>query len=117
MTIDREDAVFVESSFEVQILDATVNLIARQPVFLFELRAVAARDDSADCELNPVLVLFGLFFCCRRGLAIALTGAHRSDGKTSRANQHEQSRRAHISKSVSKKGVHLRTVNGFVAAS
>ena len=48
VTIDRKYAVFVESSFKVQILDAAVNLIARKPVFLFELRAVATRDDAAD---------------------------------------------------------------------
>src|SRR5215471_19202890 len=102
----------------MQILDAAVRLVARQPMFLFELRAIAAGYYSAYPELNPILVLFGLFFGSRsRGLAIALTGAHRSDGKASRTDQHEKSKRAHISKSVSKKGVYLRTVNGFVAAS
>jgi hypothetical protein len=46
----------------VQILDAAVNLIARQPVFLFELRAIAIRDDSADTEFNPIFVFFGFLF-------------------------------------------------------
>src|SRR5690242_2441788 len=41
MTINRKYAVFVECSLEMQILDASVNLIARQPVFLFELCAIA----------------------------------------------------------------------------
>src|SRR5205823_6603244 len=60
VTVDRKYAVFVEGSLEVQILDAAVNLIARQPMFLFELRAVAARDHSADTELDPVFILFWL---------------------------------------------------------
>jgi hypothetical protein len=31
-------------------------------VFLFELRAIAARDDSTNSELDPVFVFFGLLF-------------------------------------------------------
>src|SRR5438046_1573800 len=46
VTIDRKHAVLVESSLKVQILDAAVNLIAWQPVFLFELRAIPARNDA-----------------------------------------------------------------------
>src|SRR4029450_1128571 len=50
VTIDRKHTVFVERPFEVQVLDATVSLIAWQPVLLLELRAIAARDPSADSE-------------------------------------------------------------------
>ena len=67
VTIDRKQAVFVESSLKVQILDAAINLIARQPVFLFELCAIAARDHAADGELNPIFVFFRLLFGRRRG--------------------------------------------------
>jgi hypothetical protein len=47
----------------VQVLDAAVNLTTRQPVFLLKLRAITARDDSADRKLDPVFVLFRLLFC------------------------------------------------------
>jgi hypothetical protein len=46
----------------MQILDATVRLIAWEPVLLLELRAIAARDHAADSELNPIFVFFGLLF-------------------------------------------------------
>ena len=83
VTIDRKHAVLVESSFKVKILDAAINLIARQPVFLLELRAIAAGDDSADSELDPILVFFGLLFRCGGSyrFAIARTGANSSGGK------------------------------------
>jgi hypothetical protein len=61
-------------------------------MFLFELRAIAARDDSADSELDPILVFFGLLF--RRsgdGLLIARATANSSSGKSSRKNQHQES--------------------------
>jgi hypothetical protein len=73
----------------VQILDTAVNLIARQPVFLFELRAIAARDDSPDSELDPIFVFFSfLFRSSRDGLLIARTTANSSSGESSRKNQH-----------------------------
>src|SRR5205823_10639902 len=62
VTIDREQSIFVESPFEVQILDATVRLIAWQPVLLLELRAIATRYYAADSELDPIFVFFGLLF-------------------------------------------------------
>jgi hypothetical protein len=31
-------------------------------VLLLELRAIAARDDSADSEFDPIFVFFGLLF-------------------------------------------------------
>jgi hypothetical protein len=81
----------------MQVLYAAVRLIAWQPVFLFELRAIATRDYAANTELDPVLVLCGLFRGRSRRLAIArLTGANRGGSKRSRANQHEESaRRVH----------------------
>jgi hypothetical protein len=63
-------------------------------VFLFELRAIAARDDSADSELNPIFVFFRLFFRGRGdGLLIARATANSSGGKSSRKNQHQESAR------------------------
>jgi hypothetical protein len=95
VAIDRKQAVFVESTFEVQILDAAVRLIARQPVFLFELCAIAARDDSADSELDPVFVFFRLLFGGRGSYSftIACPAANPSGSKSSRKNQHEESAR------------------------
>jgi hypothetical protein len=75
-------------------LDTSVNLIARQSVFLLELRAIAAGDDSTDSELDPIFVLFGLLVCRRSdGLLIARTAANSSGGKSSRKNQHQESAR------------------------
>src|SRR6516162_11100514 len=94
MTINREQAVFVKGPFEVQFLDAAVRLIARQPMFLFELRAITAGDDSAHGELNPVLVLFRLIFGSRSGHGFAVacvTGVNSNSCKSSRKNQHEES--------------------------
>jgi hypothetical protein len=57
-------------------------------VFLFKLRAIAARDDSADSELDPILVLVGLLFrCSSDGLLIALTTANGNGGKRPCKNQ------------------------------
>ena len=74
----------------MKILDTAVRLVARQPVFLFELAAITARYYPTDAQLDPIFVLFGLFFGRRNGLAIALTGAQPSGGKSSRANQHKE---------------------------
>jgi hypothetical protein len=63
-------------------------------VFLFELRAIAARDDSTDSELDPIFVFFGfLFRGSSDGLLIACTTANSSSGKSSRKNQHQESAR------------------------
>jgi hypothetical protein len=64
-------------------------------VFLFELRTIAARDDSADSELDPILVFFGLLFSGGSSdrLVIARTGANPGGGKCSRKNQHQDSAR------------------------
>ena len=60
-------------------------------MFLFELRTVTAGDDSADRELDPVLVLFGLIFRRRSSYRFAIrSGADPSDGKTARKNQHQE---------------------------
>src|SRR5262245_705791 len=92
VTIDRKERVFSDSSFKAEILDTAVNLIARQPVFLFELRAIALRDDSPDSELDPILVFFGLLFRCRSDrLLVTRATANSSGGKSSRKNQHQES--------------------------
>jgi hypothetical protein len=95
VTIDRKHAVFIESSLKVQILDAAINLIARQPVFLFELGAIAASDHAADAELNPIFVFFGLLFGRRCGysFAIARPTANPGGGKCSRKNHYQESAR------------------------
>src|SRR5256885_400644 len=62
VTIDRKLRVFADSSLQVQILNTAVSLIAWKPVFLFELRTIAASDDSADSELDPIFVFLGLLF-------------------------------------------------------
>ena len=64
-------------------------------VFLFELRAIAARDDSAHRELDPIFVFFGFLFSGGRSdrFVIARTGANPSDGKRSRKNQQQESAR------------------------
>jgi hypothetical protein len=78
----------------VQILDTAVNLIAGQTVFLFKLCTIAAGDDSADGELDPIFVFFGLLFRgCSDGLLIARTAANSSRGKSSRKYQHQESAR------------------------
>ena len=58
VAVDRKQAVLPESLLKVQVLDAAVRLIAWQPVLLLELCLIAAGDDSANPELDPVLVLF-----------------------------------------------------------
>src|SRR4051812_3583056 len=62
VTSDRELSVFADSSLQVQILYTAVGLIAWKPVFLFELRTIAASDDSAHSELDPIFVFLGLLF-------------------------------------------------------
>src|SRR5436305_8300239 len=62
VTSERELSVFADSSLQVQILNTAVSLIAWKAVFLFELRTIAASDDSADCELDPIFVFVGLLF-------------------------------------------------------
>jgi len=50
-------------------------------VFLFELRAIATRDHSANSEFDPVFVFFGLLFHGRSdGLLIARTTPSASRG-------------------------------------
>jgi len=60
-------------------------------VFLFELRAIATRDNASDSELDPILVFWSFLF---RGssdcLLIARTTANSSSDKTSRTNQHQK---------------------------
>jgi hypothetical protein len=95
VAINCKGRVFAKSLFVMQTLDPAVRLITWQPVFLLELRPVAARYYAADAELDPVVVFFGLLFrgrsCC---LAIArVTGADRRSGKDSRKNQHQESAR------------------------
>jgi hypothetical protein len=63
-------------------------------VLLFELRAIAARDDSSDTELDPIFVFFSfLFRSSRDGFLIARTTANSSSGKSSRKDQHQESAR------------------------
>jgi hypothetical protein len=94
VTINREGGVFANSLFVMQVLNAAVRLITGEPVFLFELRTIAARDYAADAELDPVLVLFGLFFgSSSGGLAVARITGPNFSGKSYRANQHEKSAR------------------------
>ena len=63
-------------------------------MFLFELRVIAARDDSANTEFDPVFVFFGLLFGrVAYGFAIAGSAASPSGGKSSRKNQHKESAR------------------------
>jgi hypothetical protein len=60
-------------------------------VFLFELCAIAARDDSAHSELDPIFVFFGLLFRSRgNGLFIARPSANSSSGKSSRKNHYQE---------------------------
>ena len=59
VAVDRKQAVLAESPLKVQVLDAAVRLIAWQPVLLLELCLIAARDYSANAELDPVLVFSG----------------------------------------------------------
>jgi hypothetical protein len=65
-------------------------LIARQPVFLFELCAIALRDHAANGELNPIFVFFGLLFGgrCRHSFAIVRPPTNPCGDKCSRKNQH-----------------------------
>src|SRR5206468_3685769 len=94
VTIDREQSIFVERPFEVQILDATVRLIAWQPVLLLELRTITTRYYAADAELDPILVFFGLLFRGGSSDRFAIrSGANPSSGKGSRKNQHKESAR------------------------
>jgi hypothetical protein len=44
-------------------------------VFLLELRAIAARDDSPNSQFDPVFVLFGLLFGRRGGYSFAIAGS------------------------------------------
>jgi len=65
-------------------------------MLLLELRTITIRDDSADPELDPILVFFGLLFGgrSRHRFAVAcVTGANPSRGKGSRKNQHQESAR------------------------
>src|SRR5690349_12773947 len=106
---------------QMKIRDASVRLIRGQPVFLFELRPIAACDHSPNTEFNPVLVLFR----CRLGrrsdccLAVAFTGSNSSGDKSPRKNQHKESARGgfHGVTSVSKQWGHVRAVRFFMAAS
>jgi hypothetical protein len=95
VAINCKGRVFAKSLFVMQTLDPAVRLIAWQPVLLFELRAIAVCDYSANTELDPVRVFFWLFFRGHsRGLAIArFTGANRSGSKRPHADQHEESAR------------------------
>ena len=96
MAINCKGRVFAKSLFVMQTLDPAVRLITWQPVFLLELRPVAARYYAADAELDPVVVFFGLLF---RGVAVvalpSLVSPARtaSSGKDSRKNQHQESAR------------------------
>src|SRR5204863_4609222 len=97
MTIQRKLRVFANSSLQVQILDTAVNLITRQPVFLLKLRAIAAGNDSANREFDPILVLFWLLFRGRSdGLLIARPAVKPSGNKNSRKNQQQESARGGI---------------------
>src|SRR4030095_15754289 len=63
-------------------------------MFLFELRAITARDDSTHSELYPVFVFFRFLF--RRSsdrLLIARATVNPCSGKGSRKNQHQESAR------------------------
>jgi hypothetical protein len=63
-------------------------------VLLFELRAIAARDDSSDSELDPIFVFFSfLFRSSSDSLLIARTTANSSSGESSRKDQHQESAR------------------------
>jgi hypothetical protein len=63
-------------------------------VFLLELRPIAARDDSADSELDPIFVFFGLLFGGRSSYRFAVGArAKPSGGYSSRKNQHQESAR------------------------
>jgi hypothetical protein len=58
------------------------------------LRAIAARDDSSDSELDPIFVFWSfLFRGSSDGLLIARATANSSSGQTSRTNQHQESAR------------------------
>jgi hypothetical protein len=61
-------------------------------VFLFKLRAIAARDHSADSKLDPVFVFFRLLFGSRGCKRLAIAGARpQPDGsKTSRKNHYQE---------------------------
>src|SRR5205814_4395587 len=92
VTIDRKQAILVESLLKMQVLDAATNITARQPVFLFELRAIAMRYYAANTEFDPVFVLWRLFCCrCHRFFIRRFASTKRAGGKSSRANQREES--------------------------
>ena len=91
MTVDQEKAILAQSPLEVEVLNAAVSSIGREPVLLFELSVVAVHNGTANTELDPVLVLWRLFCCCRHCLAIGcFAGAQHGGGKGSRANQHKE---------------------------
>jgi hypothetical protein len=56
MAIKHELGITADRLFEVEVFDATEELIAGQPVFLLELRAVAVQSYSAKPQLDPVLI-------------------------------------------------------------
>src|SRR6266542_3619340 len=92
VAVERKQAIFVKSLLKVQILDPAVNFITREPVFLFKLRAISIRYYSANAEFDPVLVLRCLFGCCCHRFSIrGFASTKCAGGKSSRANQHEES--------------------------
>jgi hypothetical protein len=60
MAIEHELSVTTDRFFVVQVFDATKDMIAGQPVFLLELRAITVESYSANSQLDPVLIFFGL---------------------------------------------------------
>ncbi|KAF5407856.1 MAG: hypothetical protein Udaeo2_19780 [Candidatus Udaeobacter sp.] len=90
VAVDRKQAVFAKRPLKVQVLDAAVSGIGREPVLLFELSVVPVHNGAANAELDPVLV-FRSFFCCCHCFSIdGFAGAQPSGGKDSRANQHKK---------------------------
>ena len=60
VAVDRKQAVLAQRPLKVQVLDAAVSGIGREPVLLFELSVVAVHNGAANTELDPVFVLLGL---------------------------------------------------------
>src|ERR1051325_5628156 len=71
VAVDRQRRVFADAVLVMQVLDPSVDLVARQPVLLFELRPVATGNDSADAKLNPIVVLGRVLRCCSGRLSAA----------------------------------------------
>ena len=62
MAVEHELSITADRLFVMKVFDATEELIAGQPVFLLELRAVAVENYSIKSQLDPVFAFLRLFF-------------------------------------------------------